>query len=89
MRDHALLHIGFFGTLRRSELVALQVEHLQWKVEGIDIQLPSSKMDQTHEGQLSMHSLRRGLATSAAQQQMSIPVTNGYKHNKISSKINW
>ena len=50
-RDDALLQIGFFGALRRSELVAIHVEHIKWENAGIDILLPSSKTDQTHEGQ--------------------------------------
>jgi integrase len=50
-RDNALLQIGFFGAFRRSELVALHVEHITWEKEGITILLPQSKTDQTHEGQ--------------------------------------
>ena len=51
-RDDALLQIGFFGALRRNELVAIQYEHIQWEKEGITIVLPHSKTDQLHEGQL-------------------------------------
>lgn len=51
LRDNALLQIGFLGAFRRSELVSLQVEHIQWHQEGIEILLPSSKTDQTHRGQ--------------------------------------
>ena len=51
IRDNALLQIGFFGALRRSELVAICLEHINWKEDGIDILLPSSKTDQIHEGQ--------------------------------------
>ena len=50
-RDNALLQIGFFGAFRRSELVNIQIEHITWKEEGIDILIPHSKTDQTHEGQ--------------------------------------
>ena len=50
-RDNALLQIGFFGALRRSELVAIFYEHIQWEKAGIEILLPTSKTDQTHEGQ--------------------------------------
>ncbi len=50
-RDNALLQTGFFGALRRSELVAIQVEHLVFNASGIEILLPSSKTDQVHEGQ--------------------------------------
>jgi len=51
LRDNALLQIGFFGALRRSELVNIHYEHITWKKEGIEILLPSSKTDQIHEGQ--------------------------------------
>jgi integrase len=50
MRDNALLQIGFFGGLRRSELVAIEIGHLGWQTEGITITLPRSKTDQTGEG---------------------------------------
>lgn len=51
IRDNALLQIGFFGAFRRSELVAIQYENIKWEKEGIEIILPQSKTDQTHEGQ--------------------------------------
>jgi integrase len=51
IRDNALLQIGFFGALRRSELAAICYEHITWDKAGIEILLPSSKTDQTHEGQ--------------------------------------
>lgn len=54
LRDNALLQIGFFGALRRSELVAIRFEDIQWEKQGIVILLPSSKTDQTHEGQTSV-----------------------------------
>jgi integrase len=53
LRDDALLLIGFFGALRRSELVAIQFEHIKWDEAGIEILLPTSKTDQTHAGQYS------------------------------------
>lgn len=49
-RDNALLQIGFFGGLRRSELVGIEVEHVGWTPEGIEIMLPRSKTDQLGEG---------------------------------------
>lgn len=50
VRDSALLQIGFFGGLRRSELVAIDVAHLGWQTEGVTITLPRSKTDQMGEG---------------------------------------
>ncbi len=61
IRDNALLQIGFFGAFRRSELVQIQVEHLNWKEEGIDILIPHSKTDQTHEGQYCAIPYGKGL----------------------------
>jgi integrase len=50
-RDNALLQIGFFGALRRSELVNIHFENIQWEKEGIVILISQSKTDQTHQGQ--------------------------------------
>ncbi|MFI4954620.1 MAG: site-specific integrase, partial [Gammaproteobacteria bacterium] len=35
LRNSALVQIGFFGSLRRSELVGIQVEHLTFVPEGV------------------------------------------------------
>lgn len=50
-RDNALLQLGYFGAFKRSELVGLQFEHIEWKKEGIDILISQSKTDQQNEGQ--------------------------------------
>lgn len=49
-RDKALLQLGFFGAFRSSELVSICYEHIQWLDRGIDILIPHSKTDQTHDG---------------------------------------
>lgn len=51
IRDNAILQIGYFGALRRSEIINIHVEHITWQAEGIEILLPSSKTDQAHVGQ--------------------------------------
>lgn len=51
IRDRALLLIGFAGALRRSELVAIRVEHLVWTPQGVTITIPKSKTDQEGQGQ--------------------------------------
>lgn len=51
-RDRALLLAGFFGAFRRSELVGVHLEHLQWEPEGILITVLRSKTDQSGEGRL-------------------------------------
>lgn len=50
IRDRALLLIGFAAALRRSELVGLNVDDLQFVKEGVLIHLPRSKTDQDGEG---------------------------------------
>lgn len=49
-RDRAMLLIGWAGAFRRSELVALDVEHLTFEPRGVVIYLPRSKTDQEAEG---------------------------------------
>lgn len=49
-RDRALLLIGFAAALRRSELVALNVEDLEATAEGIFVHIRKSKTDQEGEG---------------------------------------
>jgi len=51
LRDRALVLLGFAGALRRSELVALDVEQLERRPEGLTIKIASSKTDQEGEGQ--------------------------------------
>ncbi len=49
-RDRALLLVGFASAMRRSELVAVRVEHLTYLSNGVEIFLPSSKTDQEGHG---------------------------------------
>jgi integrase len=49
-RDRALLLVAFAGALRRSELVALNVERLTWSVDGVRLLLEKSKTDKEGEG---------------------------------------
>jgi integrase len=51
LRDRALILVGFAGAFRRSELVALDVEHLTVRSEGLEIVIPHSKGDQEARGQ--------------------------------------
>lgn len=51
LRDRALLLLGFAGALRRSELVALNVEDLEHVRQGVILHLRHSKTDQEGEGQ--------------------------------------
>lgn len=52
VRDRALLIVGYFGLLRRSELVAIEVSHVKFAPGDADmtITLPQSKTDQAKKG---------------------------------------
>ncbi len=50
MRDKALLLIGFAGGFRRSELVGLNVEDIEFVRQGLIITITRSKTDQVGEG---------------------------------------
>jgi len=50
IRDKALLLIGFAGAFRRSELVSIQVDDIQFVAEGIIIHMRRSKTDQMGKG---------------------------------------
>lgn len=52
LRDRALLLLGFAGAFRRSELVALNTEHLTERAEGLQVLIASSKTDQEGAGQV-------------------------------------
>ena len=49
-RDRALLMLGFCGALRRSELVAAQIEDIEFTSQGIVLTIPRSKTDQNGSG---------------------------------------
>jgi site-specific recombinase XerD len=61
-RDRALLLLGFAGGLRRSELVALDVQDLEEVDEGLVVNLRKSKTDQTGKG------MRKGVPFGSAKQ---------------------
>ena len=50
LRDKALILIGFAGGFRRSELVALEYDDVEFVVEGVKIFVKRSKTDQSGEG---------------------------------------
>jgi integrase len=50
VRDRALLLVGWCGALRRSELVALDVEDVAFVPEGLEVTIRRSKTDQEGEG---------------------------------------
>jgi site-specific recombinase XerD len=52
VRDRAILTIGMAGALRRSEIVAIDVEHVTVDDDGLRLRIPRSKRDQEGEGAL-------------------------------------
>src|SRR5271168_1390605 len=50
VRDRALLLLGFAGAFRRSELVALNIEDLEFCPHGLRVTIRKSKTDQEGEG---------------------------------------
>ena len=50
LRNRALLLLGFAGTLRRSELVSLDVADLAFTSDGLVVTVPHSKTDQEGQG---------------------------------------
>ena len=50
LRDKALILIGFSGGFRRSELVSINIEDLEFVSEGVKIFVKKSKTDQIGEG---------------------------------------
>ena len=80
VRDKALLLVGFAGAFRRSELVSLTVEDVEFAKQGLLINLNRSKTDQEGQGRkiaipfargsvCAVHSLQAWLDTSG--------ITNG------------
>ena len=50
LRDRALLLVGFAGALRRAELAAIRLEHLEPAARGLRLTLPLSKGDRAGTG---------------------------------------
>ncbi len=96
LRNNALLQTGFFGAFRRSELAAMQWEHVTFVEEGMEILIPRSKGDQTGEGQVCAipygdHTLCAVTALKIWQdesQQTSGPVFRAInKHDQLHHKL--
>lgn len=63
VRDRALLLVGYMGAFRRSELVALDVEDLEDRPEGLALNLRRSKVDQEGHGRRKVLVYGSGPAT--------------------------
>jgi integrase len=49
-RDKAILTVGFYSAVRRSELVDIRVESLLWREDGLMLTISKSKTDQESRG---------------------------------------
>lgn len=49
-RDRAMILLGFAAALRRSELVSIAVEDLEWRADGVIVRIRRSKTDQEGAG---------------------------------------
>jgi len=45
LRDRSMFLLAFAGALRRSELIGLDVEHVQWTRQGLTVLILRSKSD--------------------------------------------
>ena len=52
LRDTALVQLAYFGAFRRSELIAINVEHLRFESQGMLVLVPRSKTDQDGTGKI-------------------------------------
>lgn len=50
MRSIAMITVGFFGLLRRSEIVQIRRSHIGFRPDGMVLRVPKSKTDQTRIG---------------------------------------
>jgi len=50
LRDRSIFLLAFAGALRRSELTALDVEHVKWTREGLTLLIVRSKTDKAGDG---------------------------------------
>jgi integrase len=87
-RDRALLLTGFAGALRRSELVALDVEHLSWSDEGVKLLLAKSKTDKEGEGAEVMIVFGRHEATCPVRALRRWLEANGIQAGPVFRKVN-
>ena len=94
-RDRALLLIGFAGAFRRSELVSLNAEDVQFENRGLLIHLTRSKTDQDGQGRKIAIPYARGsvCAVQALQTWLEVSgITTGKifrgvtRHGRISDK---
>lgn len=60
LRDRAMLLMGYWGAFRRSELVAVRIEHVKVTGDAMRVTLPKSKTDQAGAGKTKTMKLLPG-----------------------------
>ena len=87
-RDRALLLVGFAGAFRRSELVAIRVEHITRLSSGIEIELPRSKTDQLGESRqvfIPAANIERRCPVLAIEKWLAVAkITEGFVFRSVS-----
>jgi site-specific recombinase XerD len=90
-RDRALLLIGFAGAFRRSELVALNVEDIEFREDGLKVTIRKSKTDQEGAGQVIGIACGTKLCPVRALQEWlaAAQVTTGpiFRHGRILERM--
>jgi integrase len=86
-RDRALLLIGFAGAFRRSELVALNVEDVQFEKRGLIVHLSRSKTDQDGQGRTVAIPYARGAVCAVHALQVWLDAS-GITTGKILRSVN-
>ena len=98
LRDIALLCLGFMTGLRRSELVALDVEDLTWSGRGLVVRIRRSKGDQAGEGRdlvvfrgagptCPVAAVRSWLATAAIEEGPVFVGVDRYGHARLGKRL--
>lgn len=82
-RDRALLLVGFAGAFRRSELVALTVEDLAERPQGLTVKLRRSKTDQEQRGAIKAIPFGRDPETCPVRALKAWLAASGIEHGPL------
>lgn len=88
LRDAALLAVGWWGLLRRSEIVSLRAEDVRFVRGGAEVLLRRSKTDQEARGAIITLVRRRGDAACPVEALRGWLTESGIEHGPIFRPIN-
>jgi integrase len=88
VRDRAILVVGWYGALRRSEIVGLDAESLHWTADGVELHIAHAKTDATGYGQIVRLPQTEALAAWIEHAEVETgPIFRGVnRHGTIASK---